>query len=196
MYSGYRGFRGQRTYYETSIDKDADEQLKFYRYSANWVVFSWFVGFALVVFGAYKTFITLDSIFHFFVISGGVATGAHYYLTPNRQPKMLPAIAFYNYLGIGGLVTGLFLMLNMGLSGPEQKTTVRIDAINESYAPGSLMDGNSVKLDQAELDQFKYVIDFQQWKWSEFRSANALEITYRKGFFGYRVYQRARLVKE
>jgi hypothetical protein len=196
MYSGYRGFRGQRTYYETSLDREADNQMRFYRYSTNWVVFSWFVGFGLVVFGAYNTFITLDSLFHFFVISGGVATGVHYYLTANRKPKMLPAMAFYNYFGIGALFTGVFLMLNMGLAGPKQQATVKIESISESYAPGGKMDGNAVKLGEAELDQFKYVIDFQKWKWNEFRSANAIEITYKRGFLGYRVYEGASLVKE
>ncbi len=195
MYRGYRGFRGQRTYYQTRVDEEADDQLRFYRYSTNWVVFSWFAGFGLVVFGAYNTFISLDSIFHFFVISGGIATGAHYYLTANRKPEMLPGMAFYNYVGIGAIFTGGFLMLNMGLAGPEQKTIVRIKSISESYAPGSKMDGDAVKLGEAELDQFKYVIDFQKWKWNEFRSANAIKITYKQGFFGYRVYQRATLVK-
>ncbi len=196
MYSGYRGFRGQRTYYETSVDGEADEQQQFYRYSSNWIVFSWFLGFGLVVFGAYHTFITMDALFHLFVIAGAVATGTHYYFTAARKPAMLPAMAFYNYLGFGALFCGLFLMLNMALAGPPRQQVVEVANIKRTYNPGGSMNADDVELSEAELDQFKYVIDFQQWRWQEFRSAKALRITYQPGFFGFRVYQGASLVKE
>lgn len=195
MYSGYRGFRGQRTYYKTSVDAEADQQQQFYRYSSNWIVFSWFLGFGLVVFGAYQTFITLDAIFHLFVIAGAVATGIHYYLTTHRSRSMLPAMAFYNYMGFGALFCGLFLMINMALAGEPQHQIVEIANIKKTYNPSGRIDADAVTLSEAELDQFKYVINFQKWKWNEFRSAKALKITYKEGFFGFRVFQGASLVK-
>lgn len=192
MFGGFRG----RHYYEPSVNSSADKTITFYRYSSNWVAFSWFAGFGLIVYTAFQTFITIDSIFHLFVICGVVATGVHYYLTQGRTPDMLPAMAFYNFVGIACIACGLLLTLNLTIRGEEQQQVIPIAEVKQKQIYDGRMRAEEVTLARSDLQQFKYVMDFQQWRWNEFRDAKALEVTYERGILGFPVYKRARLVAE
>lgn len=192
----FTGFRGQRTYYRPNVNSDTDQSLHFYRYSANWVVFSWFTGFALIVYSAYQTFITIDAIFHLFVVCGAVATAAHYYSTQDRHPRMLPPMAFYNFAGVACLACALLLMANLTFPGDEQYQTVPISKVSQRQVGNGSVNASEVTLGHSEVQQFQYVINFEQWKLNEFRSAKAIRITYQPGLLGFKVYKGAELVHE
>lgn len=192
MFPGYRG----RTYHNTSVNTKAEKELNFFRYSTNWVVFSWFAGFTLIVLSAFQTFITIDTIFHIFLIVGAVATGIHYYLTENRKLHMIPAMAFYNFMGVGALVCGLALMANLTFTGPTQHEIVKIAKIDKTQSYTGNIGSEDVMLKNSDIKHFKYIIKFDQWKWNEFENARAVKITYKPGLFGFRVYKGASLIKE
>lgn len=177
-------------------NKGEDQTYSFYRYPVNWVVFSWFIGFGLVVFFLFRTMITIDATFHYFLLFGGIATAIHYFLTKHRSIKILPVMTFYNLFGVAALVCGLFLTLNYAFKTSTVTKRVPIQEIHKNPNFGKKMDKSEVKLGSSIMEEFKYFINFNQWDYQEFRKAKALQITLSKGLFGYQIYEGAELLNE
>lgn len=170
--------------------------MKFYRYPVNWVVFSWFAGFSLVVYFLYKTLITIDAIFHYFLLFGAIATAIHYWLTKPRKPKMLKIMAFYNFFGIAALLAGLFLTLNFTFQGPPYDKKVAIQSFQGNPKLGQRVHAKEVQFENQYINKFKYFLDFSQWEKSQFRKADNVKFTFSRGLFGYRIYKQADLMYE
>ncbi len=172
------------------------EEMKFFRYPANWVAFSWFSGFALVVFFLFKTLITIDAIFHYFLFFGAIATLIHYFLTKPRKPKMLKVMAFYNFFGVAALLAGLFLALNFAFQGPSYEKKIPIESFNGNPKLGGQVHAKEVQFADPNINKFKYFLNFSQWEKGQFQKAKTVKFTFSKGLFGYRIYKQADLSYE
>ena len=182
-------------YTEKGVNGEADEKIDFYHYSANWVVFSWFGGFGLVIFFIFRTLITIDTIFHIFVIIGVIATGTHFLLTKNRQWRMLPIMAFYNFLGVAALLSGIMLTLNYTFQGDSYHEVMAIEEVQKKQRYGARMNAEEITLSKSQvMEDHMHLIEFEKWHWNDFQKAEAIKIELSDGLFGFPVYKKSTLV--
>ncbi len=171
-------------------------EASYYKYPANWIVFSWFIGFGLVVYFLYRTMITIDTTFHIFLLFGALGTLIHYLLTKNRKPGMLPGMAFYNFFGVAALSCGLFLAINFAFQGEPYTKTYPLNNVAKKENLAKPVRASEVNLGDSYIADFKYFLNFSQWKWYQFKKAKAIQITFSNGLFGYRIYKNAKLLYE
>lgn len=162
----------------------------------NLVVFGWFMGFSLVVYFMFYTLITIDAAFHIFVGIGGAATLIHYFRSRPKGRKPISALIVLNFFGLGALLCGLFLATNYFLRGPAYPESYQIVAVDKDPKNGIRMRADEIKLDSDDLEGFNYIVNYDQWKWTEFKTAKAIRVFYADGFFGYRICLGQQLVYE
>lgn len=154
-----------------------------------WSILAYFIGFSLVVFFYSQTLIDLFSLSKFYV--GFAVIG---FLIPLRLYSKWFHIIKYemiiiNLIGIGPLLTGIFLLLNFIFSSNPKQVTYEIRGIE--------VKGMDVHLDlspkiSSENQKIKIVSDLD---FSENAMSDSVEITTAHGLFGYIVIKNRRFIK-
>lgn len=157
------------------------------KYPVDAIVFSWFIGFFLALYFMFKTFITIDATFHFFLLFGAITTIINILIKGKISVELLKEAAFISFFGIASIITGLFLLLNFYFRGPSYDEVYKIEKVTKNL--DSFLGGNKeVQLQNGQYKEFDYIIDYDKWLYSELYEAQEVKLEVANGLFGYKVF--------
>lgn len=150
----------------------------------------WFASFFGILYFMYRTLITIDAVFHFYLLFCLLGVGAFYYfkrpLFKEKQERSL--VITYSLMAIGPIFTFLLLFTNFIFAGPAYSEEYIIEDVRVSRH--QKLNFKEVELNtpkHMKYEYFTYVFAIDKFERRHLKKGKNIKFDFAKGIFGFKV---------